>query len=101
MSTSVDIQLDEKIEKQVSEPTKYKVIFLNDDVTPIDWVIDLLVAVFRHSQSTAKDLTLSIHEEGSAVVGIYTYEIAEQKLVEATTASRNQGFPLSIKMEKE
>lgn len=96
-----DVQIDEKIKIQITEPKRYKVIFLNDDKTPIEFVIDLLMTIFRHSQETAKDITLKVHNEGSAVVGIYTFEIAEQKAVEATGVSRQQGFPLQIRVEQE
>jgi ATP-dependent Clp protease adaptor protein ClpS len=96
-----DIKLDETIKKDISEPPKYKVIFLNDEQTPIDWVIEILTKIFKHSNETAEKITLTIHTEGSGVAGIYTYEIAEQKVIEATTASRNHGFPLQIKMERE
>lgn len=101
MTTDVDIQLDEKIKQVSKEPSKYKVVFFNDDVTPMEWVVEILQKFFRHSNETAEYLTLTIHNEGSAVVGLYTYEIAEQKTTEATLASREQGFPLVIKMEKE
>lgn len=96
-----DVQIDEKIKIEISEPKRYKVIFLNDDKTPIEFVIDLLTSIFRHSQETAKDITLKVHNEGSAVVGIYTFEIAEQKAVEATGVSRQAGFPLQIRVEQE
>lgn len=96
-----EIKLDEKIKKEIAEPPKYKVIFLNDDSTPIDWVIKVLVDIFKHSFETAEQITLTIHTEGSGIAGIYTYEIAEQKVIEATSASRTHGFPLQIKMEKE
>ena len=95
------IKIDEKIEKKSNEPPKYKVIFLNDDQTPIDWVVSILTEIFKHSNETAEKITLTIHTEGSGVAGIYTYEIAEQKTIEATNASRNHGFPLQIKMEQE
>ena len=101
MSTMADIKIDEKIKKQIAEPSKYKVIFLNDNATPIEWVIEVLRTIFKHTQGTAEKITLSIHNEGSGVAGVYTYEIAEQKVIEATTLTRNQGFPLQIKMEKE
>ena len=96
-----DVKIDEKIEKQSTEPKKFKVIFLNDDQTPVDWVIRVLTDIFKHSQEVAEKITLTIHTEGSGVAGIYTYEIAEQKVIEATNASRNHGFPLQIKMEQE
>ena len=95
------IVLDEKIKKIDSEPPKYKVIFLNDQSTPVEWVVKVLTDIFKHSQEAAEQITLTIHTEGSGVAGIYTYEIAEQKTIEATNASRNHGFPLQIKMEQE
>ena len=97
----MDVQIDEKIKQKITEPLKYKVIFVNDDQTPMDFVVDLLIQIFKHSQESAKDLTMKFHEEGSAVVGVYTFEIAEQKGVEATNLSRSHGFPLQIKLEKE
>ena len=96
-----DVKIDEKIQMKVEEPSKYKVIMLNDDTTPMEWVIDLMKMIFNHSQETAEQLTLTIHNEGSAVVGIYTYEIAEQKSVESTNASREHGFPLQLRLDKE
>jgi ATP-dependent Clp protease adaptor protein ClpS len=96
-----DIKIDEKIKQDVSEPKDYKVIFLNDDKTPMEWVIDVLTTIFKHSQEGAEKITLQIHTEGSAVVGIYCYEIAEHKSIEATQASRNHGFPLQIRLEQE
>lgn len=103
MSTEIidDVKIDEKIKKTIDEPSRYKVIFLNDDKTPVDWVVEVLKQIFKHSQETAEKITLTIHTEGSGVAGIYTYEIAEQKTIEATNASRNHGFPLQIKMEQE
>lgn len=99
--TDIEVKIDEKIKKKPVEPPKYKVVFLNDDVTPIEWVIELLITVFKHSNETAEKITLTIHAEGSGVAGTYSYEIAEQKAIEATTASRNHGFPLQIKVDKE
>lgn len=96
-----DIKLDEKINQITAEPVKYKVVFLNDESTPVEWVIKVLTDIFKHSQETAEKITLTIHTEGSGVAGIYTYEIAEQKAVESTNASRNHGFPLQIKLEQE
>lgn len=96
-----DIQLDEKLKDEIEEPSKYKVVLLNDDKTPMEWVIGLLIEIFKHDNNTAQQLTLTIHNEGSGVAGIYSYEVAETKLNEATTLSRNQGFPLALQLEKE
>jgi len=64
-------------------------------------VIELLISIFRHTQETAKDITLAVHTDGSAVVGIYTFEIAEQKTIETTQVCRQHGFPLQVRMEQE
>jgi ATP-dependent Clp protease adaptor protein ClpS len=101
MSTAVDIKIDEKIKVEVKEPGLYKVIFLNDDKTPMEFVVSLLIELFKHSENTAQTLTMKIHEEGSGVVGVYSYEIAEQKSLEATNLCRDNGFPLRIRVEEE
>ena len=101
MSVDTEVKIDEKIKIQILEPGLYKVIFLNDEQTPMDFVVSLLILIFKHSQETANAITLKIHEEGSGVVGIYSYEIAEQKAIEATNFSRENGFPLRIKVEEE
>ncbi len=101
ISNSMDVEIDEKIKIKAIEPNMYKVVFLNDDATPMDFVIEILTGIFRHSAETARDITMEIHEQGSSVVGIYNFEIAEQKAVEATTLSRSHGFPLQIKVEQE
>ena len=96
-----DVQIDEKIKKVTKEPRRYKVIFLNDNTTPIDWVIEVLTSIFKHTQESAEKITLTIHNDGSAVVGSYSHEIAEQKSIEAVNASRNHGFPLQVRTEAE
>lgn len=101
MSNIADVQIDEKIKISTKEPGKYKVVMLNDDATPMDWVIEILTTIYKHSHETATELTLQIHNEGRAVVGIYTYEIAEQKAAETVYASRDKGFPLNVKVDKE
>jgi ATP-dependent Clp protease adaptor protein ClpS len=98
---STDIQLDEKIKIRVSEPKRWKVILLNDDSTPMEFVIALLVETFRHTEASAKDIMLQVHEQGSGIAGVYSFEIAEAKAVEATNLARTNGHPLQIKLEEE
>jgi ATP-dependent Clp protease adaptor protein ClpS len=88
-------------EVEILKPSKYKVIVLNDDKTPVDFVIAMLMSIFHHGQPSAEAITIKIHNEGSGVAGIYTFEIAEQKVVEATALAREHGFPLVIKAEQE
>lgn len=101
MAVDSDIKIDEKVKQTVKEPNRWKVIFLNDDYTPMDFVIQVLQEIFKHSQETATNITMQIHNEGSGIAGIYTFEIAEVKAVEATTLARSNGFPLQVKMEEE
>ncbi|MAS63598.1 MAG: ATP-dependent Clp protease adaptor ClpS [Coraliomargarita sp.] len=105
MTVTVDLDTDIKVNEQikdfVQEPGKYKVIFLNDDATPMDFVVEILVQVFKHSEKTAQELTMKIHKDGTAIVGLYSFEIAEQRSLEATKLARANGFPLQIQIEKE
>jgi ATP-dependent Clp protease adaptor protein ClpS len=98
---STDIKLDEKIKIRVSEPKRWKVILLNDDSTPMEFVISLLIEIFKHSDNTAQEITIEVHETGSGIAGTYSFEIAEAKAVESTNLARANGYPLQIKMEEE
>ena len=100
MSTDLDIVIDEKIKKEIKEPSDYNVVMLNDDATPMEWVIGVLKEIFKHTDTSAETLTMTIHNEGSAVVGTYEYEIAESKAIETVNVSRNHGFPLQCKVEE-
>ena len=100
MSTDIDVVIDEKIILDLREPNDFNVIILNDQTTPIEWVISVLKDIFKHSDADAEALTMKIHNENSAIVGTYKYEIAEQKSIETVNASRNHGFPLQLKVEE-
>ena len=101
MTVESDVQIDEKVKQTAQEPKHWKVILLNDDYTPMDFVIQVLQEIFKHSQDTATNITMQIHNEGSGIAGVYSFEIAEVKAVEATTLARSNGFPLQVKMEEE
>ena len=83
----------------VKEPSKFKVIYVNDEVTTMEFVVDSLVLIFGYDDASAFDITKQIHEVGSAVVAVLPYEIAEQKGVEVTLLAREAGFPLAVKIE--
>jgi ATP-dependent Clp protease adaptor protein ClpS len=83
----------------LKEPMHYKVIYINDSVTTMEFVVESLVTVFNHSPEDAEAITLRIHEDGSGVAAILPYEMAEQKGVEVTQLARSNGFPLQIKLE--
>lgn len=96
-----DTKYEEKSKIDVAEPKRWKVLLLNDDHTPFDFVIALLMGVFNHTVESASIVTLQVHETGSGIAGFYDYEIAESKAIEATSLSRENNFPLQIKIEEE
>lgn len=77
----------------------FRVIYLNDDKTTLEFVISSLVTHFNYNEETAAKITVDIHEKGSAVVAVLPYELAEQKGIEATVEARQAGYPLQIKIE--
>lgn len=102
---TTELQTTEKTKSTIRKkssskiPSKYKVLVLNDDVTTIEFVVAMLVKIFRHSPEAALDLALKIHKNGSAVAGIYSFEIAEQKSIDATNMARLNGYPLVTNIE--
>lgn len=80
---------------------RYKVIMHNDDVTTMDFVVKVLVEVFYKSEQDAEQIMLQIHHFGSAVVGIYTYDIAKTKIQRVEILARLNGFPLRLTMQPE
>lgn len=84
---------------ELREPSMFRVIYINDDTTSVEFVVDSLVKYFHYTSATAEKLTLDIHDSGSAVVAVLPYELAEQKGLEITIEARQAGFPLQIKIE--
>lgn len=101
MANDTIVENKDKTTNKLKEPSKYKVIVCNDDVTPVEFVVTMLVTVFRHNEKSALELTLSIHNTGSAVAGVYSFEVAEQKSIDSTNLARANGYPLIIKVEPE
>jgi ATP-dependent Clp protease adaptor protein ClpS len=79
----------------------FRVVYLNDNTTSMEFVVESLVEYFEYTPETAEQITIDIHEEGSACVAVLPYEIAEQKGVEVTVSARSQNYPLQIKLEPE
>ncbi len=101
MTTETVVEKKSKIDDKNFEPPKWKVVVCNDDVTPMEFVISMLVSIFRHDERSAAELTLKIHHQGSAIAGVFSYEVAEQKGIDATNMARANGYPLIIKVEPE
>jgi ATP-dependent Clp protease adaptor protein ClpS len=96
-------QIETKARTQVlvQEPPRFKVIYINDNTTSMDFVIESLMEFFDYNEESAAQITLDIHDSGSAVVAVLPFEIAEQKGVEVTVNARAQSYPLQIKLEPE
>ena len=96
---AVDTQTKIEPREDIKEPPLFKVIYLNDNQTTMEFVIESLIEHFDYNPSTAEKLTIDIHEAGSAVVAILPYEMAEQKGIEVTVSARSEGYPLQVKLE--
>jgi ATP-dependent Clp protease adaptor protein ClpS len=74
---------------------------MNDDHTSMEFVVSSLIEYFEYTEDTATNITHNIHDQGSAIVAVLPYEIAEQKGIEVTVSARSQGYPLQVKVESE
>ena len=99
MSNEIEIELNDELDLQ--EPKKYKVFLLNDDFSTMDFVIDVLVRVFRKTVDEATTIMMNIHNKGKELCGTYTYEIATTKVAQVKSMAREKGFPLKAIMEEE
>jgi ATP-dependent Clp protease adaptor protein ClpS len=84
---------------KLAPPPMFKVIYINDNQTSMEFVIDSLIQHFEYNAVTAVKITTDIHDAGSACVAVLPYEIAEQKGIEITVSARTVGYPLQIKLE--
>ena len=90
-----------EIKSNIPEPPEYRVIYINDEQTTQEFVVETLKVIFNYDEGAAQALTMKVHEEGSAVVAVLPYEMAEQKGIEVTMLARNNGFPLQVKIEQD
>ena len=96
---SLEVGVKEK--PKLKKPRMYKVIILNDDYTPMEFVVLILQRFFGHNTQTAQKIMLHVHQRGVGVCGVYTYEIAETKINQVMTFARQNEHPLQLQMEKE
>ena len=92
--------LNEDVKQKIKKPSMYKVLMLNDDYTPMDFVVFLLKKIFGKSDSEATDIMLNIHKNGSGLCGYYSYEIAETKTLQVIKLAKANEHPLQCTMEK-
>jgi len=82
-------------------PPFYKVVMLNDDYTPMDFVVEILKSIFRKDHHDAINVMLEIHQKGSGLCGVFTHEIAETKVEMVIAIARQNEYPLQCVMERE
>ena len=99
MSTEFDAIVDQAT--KLKRPTNWTVVLHNDNVTPMDFVVALLQEVFNMNLERSAGLMLTVHTQGSGVAGIYSYEIAEQKFIEAHTMIKLNSQQLVVSLEQE
>jgi ATP-dependent Clp protease adaptor protein ClpS len=90
-----------KTATKTQRPPLWKVILLNDDYTPREFVVQVLKAVFRMNESQAYRVMLTAHQRGACVIAVYTKDVADTKAKEATEMGRSKGYPLYFTTEKE
>ena len=83
------------------KPSMYKVLMLNDDYTPMEFVVDVLQNIFQKNREEATQIMLHVHQKGVGVCGVYTYEIAETKVTQTVDYARKNQHPLQCTLEKE
>ncbi len=90
----------EEARPEVKQPPLYRVVLLNDDFTPMEFVVDVLEKFFALDRPTATRIMLEVHTRGKGVCGVFTYEIAEPKVAQVTTYSRDNQHPLMCTLEE-
>ncbi len=91
---------DVSTDDDIKDPSMYKVLLHNDDYTTMEFVVHILMQVFRKSMEEATQIMLNVHERGVGVCGVFTYEVAETKVETVTRMARENGHPLKCTMEK-
>ena len=88
-------------DEELKEPPLYRVLLINDDYTTMEFVVEILMLVFKKSVEDATRIMLAVHQQGRGVCGVYPYEIAETKVYTVHSLAREHGYPLKCTMEKD
>ena len=88
-----------KKKEKTKKPSLYRVLMLNDDYTPMEFVVLVLQRFFGHNQETAQQIMLHVHQRGVGVCGVYTYEIAEAKASQVMNFARQNEHPLQLQLQ--
>lgn len=97
----MSVDLDTVTIEKLKEPSRYTVVFLNDDFTPMDFVVKVLMEVFGHTLDSAYAVMMEVHMNGKGAAGIYSYEIAQQKQLDCLALAQAQMHPLRVILEQE
>ena len=95
------VKLRSKVKPETQRPPLWKVILLNDDFTPREFVVQVLKAVFRVNEAQAYRVMMTAHQKGACVIAVYTKDVADTKAKEATEMGKAKGYPLYFTTEKE
>ena len=101
MSQKILVKPRTKVKTKVEKPPLWKVILLNDDFTPREFVVQVLKAVFRMNEDQAYNVMITAHRRGACVIAVYTRDVAETKAKEATELGKSKGYPLFFTTEPE
>lgn len=96
-----EVELGVKTRARTQRPPMYKVMLLNDDFTPMEFVVHVLERLFNMTHAQSIEIMLTVHRKGVAVVGVFSHEIAETKVAQVMELARRQQHPLQCTMEKE
>lgn len=96
-----EAKLASRPKSKTKTPPMFKVILLNDDFTPMDFVVDVLKRIFNHNNASATNIMMEVHHKGSGVAGIFTHEVAETKVHLVHRNAKKQQYPLKCIMERE
>lgn len=94
------VEEEQAASMQLEEPPMYRVILLNDDFTPMDFVIEILMRLFGKSQTQAEQIMLEVHHNGRGIAGEFTRDIAETRVAQVNQLARDHEHPLMCVMEK-
>ena len=94
-----DLQVIEQTRPKVAQPSLYQAVLLNDDYTPMEFVIEVLARFFKHNEEQATQIMLAVHTQGKGVCGTYTKDVAETKAMQVNQFSRQHKHPLLCEVE--
>jgi len=96
-----EVNIKDKTEIEIKRPSKYNVIIHNDDYTSMEFVVQVLVGVFKKQVVEATKIMFDVHKKGRGIAGIYSYDVGVTKIIQAMEMCEESGFPLKLTLEEE